>query len=387
MSQVLIIASHPIPYIAPLFREMVAQGWSLQVAYCSGQGLEVYRDQEFGEAIAWDLPLLSGYPCQILANQSPWPGLGRFWGLCNGQLWAMVAAADVVICYTGYVYASFWIAALSAKWHRKGFIFSTDAHSLASRRSHPWKAKLKPWLLPWLYGVGDSILVSTRLAVEMVAGLGIERDRIFFTPSAADNDWWLAQSAQVDVAAVRQAWGIPLDGVVVVFCGKLQAWKRPQDLLAAFQGANVPNSYLLYIGNGPLREELMTLAQGDDRIRFLGFRNQTQLPAIYTAADLLCLCSDYEPFGVVVNEAMLCGCGAVVSDRAGSQELVEPGKNGAVYPCGDRSALTAVLADLLGDLPRLRQMGQAARARMASWSPRQNVASQGEAIARVLQKS
>ncbi|MEA5419437.1 glycosyltransferase family 4 protein [Spirulina sp. CCNP1310] len=385
MSHVLIIASHPIPYIAPLFREMVAQGWSFEVVYCSGEGLEAYQDQDFGEAIAWDLPLLSGYPAQILPNQSPWPGLGRFWGLCNLQLWQQVRGADVVICYTGYVYASFWIAALSAQWHRKGFIFSSDAHSLASRHGQTWKAKLKPWILPWLYGVGDSILVSTGLAVEMVAGLGIERDRIFFTPFVADNAWWLAQSAQVDIAAVRAEWGIPLDAVVIIFCAKLQPWKRPADLLAAFQTANVPNSYLLYIGNGPLRDELTSLAQGDERVRFLGFCNQTQLPAIYTAADLLCLCSDYEPFGVVVNEAMLCGCGVVVSDRVGARELVEPGKTGAIYPCGDRPALKAVLQDLLADPPRLRQMGQAARERMAQWSPRQNVAAQGEAIARVLQ--
>ena len=43
-----------------------------------------------------------------------------------------------------------------------------------------------------------------------------------------------------------------------------------------------------------------------DRVRFLGSVNQTQLPALYTAADVMALPSEYEAFGVVVNEAILC---------------------------------------------------------------------------------
>ena len=53
-------------------------------------------------------------------------------------------------------------------------------------------------------------------------------------------------------------------------------------------------------------------------MRFLGFVNQTGLPGVYVTSDLLVLPSDYEPFGLVVNEAMLCGCPAVVSDRVGA---------------------------------------------------------------------
>ena len=45
-----------------------------------------------------------------------------------------------------------------------------------------------------------------------------------------------------------------------------------------------------------------------ERVRFLGFVNQSGLPETYCASDVLVLPSSYEPFGVVVNEAMLCGC-------------------------------------------------------------------------------
>ncbi|MGB0560355.1 MAG: glycosyltransferase [Spirulinaceae cyanobacterium] len=388
MTQVLIIASHPVPYLAPLFRLMQQQGWQLQVAYCSLQGAQAYIDPEFNETITWDLPLLEGYPWYQPPNRSLRPGLGRFWGLINPQLWSQVKQVDVVLVYTGYVYASFWIAALSAKWHNKGFIFSTDTSRFDTRQgANPLKRWLKRWLSPPIHQVADAILVSTRFGVEVVAGLGMPRDRIELTPSAVDNDWWLAQSAQVDRAAIRQAWGIPLAATVVVFCAKLQPWKRPQDLLKAFAAANVAGSYLLFVGNGTMRVPLENRAQSlglGDRVRFLGFVNQPQLPAIYTAADLFCLGSDYEPFGVVVSEAMLCGCGAVVSDRVGARQIVEPGYNGEIYPCEDIEALQRILQRLLVEPETLKRLGNNARQRMATWSPRENVAAQERAIATAL---
>ena len=55
-----------------------------------------------------------------------------------------------------------------------------------------------------------------------------------------------------------------------------------------------------------------------DRVRLLGFVNQSELPSVYRSSDVLVLPSEYEPFGVVVNEALLCGCVAAVSDRVGA---------------------------------------------------------------------
>ena len=71
----------------------------------------------------------------------------------------------------------------------------------------------------------------------------------------------------------------------------------------------------------------------EDRVRFLGFLNQSQLPSAYCAADLFVLPSLFEPFGLVVNEAMLCGLPVAVSDRVGARfDLVRPDENGYVFP-------------------------------------------------------
>jgi glycosyltransferase involved in cell wall biosynthesis len=113
--------------------------------------------------------------------------------------------------------------------------------------------------------------------------------------------------------------------------------------------------------------------------------NQSLLPGIYSASDLLVLPSEYEPFGVVVNEAMLCGCPVVVSDRVGAgADLVWPGDNGLIVRCGDIDALAAALNELLRDQDRLRRMGKQATERMAAWSPRENIEGQIRAIEQAL---
>lgn len=386
--RVLIVVSHPVPYIIPLFRLMARHPkLEILVAYCSLQGAQTYTDPEFGTEVSWqDVPLLADYPWVLLHNHSPQPRLGHFWGLMNGELWQMMGSDrfDVAIVYAGYAYASFWIAAAAAKLKRKGFIFVTDASSIQPRDRAAWKSRLKPLLLPAIFRLGDAILVSSRLGQEVVCRLGMPKERVIITPSTVDNDWWSAQAARVEAGATRASWGIPPQAPVLLFCAKLQPWKRPQDVLAAFARANVEGSYLLLAGDGELRGQLEEQAQAlnvGDRVKFLGFVSQSQLPAIYCCADLFILSSEYEPFGVVVNEAMLCGCPVVVSDRVGARsELVWEGKTGFIYPCGEIETLAQILQTLLPDRERLQDMGQAARDRMATWSPQDNVEAQVRAI-------
>ena len=377
---VLIVASHPVQYAAPLFRLMAKHpSLAIQVAYCSMQGVEAGYDVGFGVNVAWDIPLLDGYPWVEVKNNAPQPGIGRFFGLINLDLWSLISNEnfDAVIVYTGYNYASFWVAASAAKLTKKKFFFSTDTSSIEPRNKKRWKTWLKKLLLPAIYSLADSVLVSSTPGKQVVSSLGIPDRRITLTPFVVDNHWWISQASQVDVKAVRQQLHIPETATVLLFCAKLQPWKRPQDVLAAFAQANVPNSYLIFAGEGVLRSELSKeagLSGVKDKVQFLGFVNQSELPAVYSCADLFILPSDYEPFGVVVNEAMLCGCPVIVSDQVGSgYDLVQHGKNGFIYPCGNVDQLASILKEILPDWSRLQEMGTAATERMNSWSPQENV--------------
>jgi glycosyltransferase involved in cell wall biosynthesis len=88
----------------------------------------------------------------------------------------------------------------------------------------------------------------------------------------------------------------------------------------------------------------------------------------------LVLPSLFEPFGLVVNEAMLCGLPVAVSDRVGARfDLVRPGENGYVFPAGDVEALAAILRQFLPDPEKKVYMGVAAQQRMETWSPQEYV--------------
>jgi glycosyltransferase involved in cell wall biosynthesis len=381
--RLLIVATHFVQYSSPIYRRMAQDPRiELMVAYCSTQGAEAGVDPEFGVALAWDTQVTEGYPYVVVRNRSPRPGLGRFWGCFNPGIWRLMRDGKFDAVYvTGYHTASHWIALLAAKRFGIPLIMSTDAHGLGSRGVRSSFAQaVKRRIVRRIFGMADIVLAASSGGVEFLEALlpeAFAAGRIGRCRYVVDNDWWLEEAAKADRNAVRARWNVPESAAVALFCAKLQEWKRPGDVLKAFAAANVPGSYLVFAGSGPLGAELDADAKQlgiADRVRFLGFVNQSGLPGTYVAADLMVLPSGHEPFGVVVNEAMLCGRPVAVSDSVGAaRDLVREGQTGFVFPAGEVAALAAILRQVLPDRERMAQMGNAARSRMESWSPREFV--------------
>lgn len=385
--KVLLVGTHPIQYAAPIFRRLAQHsGLDVLVAYCSLQGSEAALDPEFGVKVRWDVPLLSGYRWVQVPNRSPCPGVGHFFGLINPGLWRLLRGLqfDAVITYTGYLHCSYWILLLAAKVARVPLIFATDAVTLQPRDASQWKRWIKPFFVPKLYGLNDIVAAGSSTGQAFIRAFGIDPARVLLLPNVVDNEWWITRAARVDRTAVRSRWQIPEASSVALFCGKLQPWKRPFDLLRAFARARLSESFLVFAGDGPLRSALEREAESLgilDRVRVLGFVNQSDLPEIYRACDLLVLPSEYEPFGLVVNEAMLCGCGVVTTDSVGAaRDLIAPNENGFTYSVGDIDRLTDILRSTLSDASRLRSLGASARHRMDTWSPSENEAAVVQAV-------
>jgi glycosyltransferase involved in cell wall biosynthesis len=323
--RVLAICSHPVQYMAPLLRRMAQHPQlDLKVAYCTLRGVKPTYDPEFNMTVQWDVPLLEGYEWVEVPNHGS--GSESFFGLHNPGLWKLIREGhfDAVLNYTGYPSASFWIAYVASKLSHVAFLFGTDATTLVPMIGRRGKKHIKRVAWPFLYRLASQVIVPSNGTRDLMLSLGIPKERITLTPYAVDNDWWSARSQEIDRTAVRAAWEVTSETAVILFCAKLQPWKRPQDLLDAFAQADLEKAVLIFAGEGPLRSEMVTKAEVlgvADRVRFLGFINQTQLPALYTGADLLVLPSSYEAFGVVVNEAYLCGCPVVASDRVGAARI------------------------------------------------------------------
>jgi glycosyltransferase involved in cell wall biosynthesis len=289
-----------------------------------------------------------------------------------------------VISFVGYVRATFWVTYLAAKFSGARFLFGTDATTLAPRDGRAWKRSFKNVVWPKLFGLADQVIVPSSGTLDLMQSLGLPPERITLTPYTVDNDWWIEQCKKVDRSAVRASWGASPEDLVILFSAKLQSWKRPLDLLQAFARATISNALLVFAGEGPLREQLESEAKTlgvASRVRLLGFVNQGMLPSVYRSADVMVLPSEYEPFGVVVNEAMCCGCAVVVSDCVGAaKDLVAPTDGGLIYPCGDIEGLTSVLRRIATDRVLLESVRRTCLAHMHSWSPEHNIAATINAI-------
>lgn len=377
--KLLIVSTHAIQYMGPMYRRMSRDPrFDLLVAYCSLQGAEAGHDPEFGMQVKWDVPILHGYRWIHIPNRSPSPGLGKFFGLFNPGLWRTIRSGkfDAVLVY-GYANVSYWIAILAARFSRAALILGTDATTLRPRDNRDWKVPLKRVLLPRIFGLADAVCGPSSAGVQFLGSLGIPPNRVFLTHYTIDNESYRAAAAESDTLATRRTWAIPGSAPIALFCGKLRDWKRPEYLLRAFAGAAVPESYLVYAGEGPMRSSLEREARDlgvTDQVRFLGFANQSELPHIYAASDLLVLPSQHEPWGLVVNEAMACGRPAIVTNRVGAREdLIVEGETGYSYPHEDVDQLARLLADLLGSPEKLREMGDAAGKRIDTWSYREHI--------------
>jgi glycosyltransferase involved in cell wall biosynthesis len=101
-------------------------------------------------------------------------------------------------------------------------------------------------------------------------------------------------------------------------------------------------------------------------VTFTGFLNQTEIAEAYTAADVLVLPSDYdETWGLVVNEAMIFHCPAIVSDRVGcGPDLVEEDETGHAFPFSDMDALAGRMERMATQPEERQKMGRQARERV-----------------------
>lgn len=138
--------------------------------------------------------------------------------------------------------------------------------------------------------------------------------------------------------------------------------------------AEFPGLLLLVIGDGPSRRSLEreVAALGLKRhVRFMGAVDHATVLRYMAGADLFCLPSWDEGFGVVYIEALSVGTPVIACRGEGIDGIVRDGRHGLLVPPRDECALAAALRDLLGNPARARAMGERGRTELATrytWS-------------------
>ncbi len=113
-------------------------------------------------------------------------------------------------------------------------------------------------------------------------------DKITVIPNAADVE---AFQRHFDTRAVKSSMGIP-DAFIVMYTGTLQVWYAIEDLISAFSLIleEMPNAFLLIVGEGQAREKLEYLARQQgilNNVKFMGYINHSKIPEIISIADVV----------------------------------------------------------------------------------------------------
>lgn len=161
--------------------------------------------------------------------------------------------------------------------------------------------------------------------------------------------------------ASRQTWNLPNDVTLAMFAGDIRLPRKNLDtVLHAL--VEIPNLHLAVVGvtDGSPYPELAASLGISDRVHFLGFRRD--VPSIMKVVDLFVFPSRYEPFGLVVTEAMATGLPVITAACTGAAPLVTPEAGIVLANPDDTKALSEAMHKLSVN-PELRtKMGQTARA-------------------------
>ena len=121
---------------------------------------------------------------------------------------------------------------------------------------------------------------------------------------------------------------------VFMYVGRLVQCKNISLLIQAYAKVSSDNNILVVVGDGILKNDIEKLVMKlslQNKVIFTGALSGPELYAWYYLANIHILPSKKEPFGAVVNEALVAGCWSIVSDHVGASSLIENGKNGYVF--------------------------------------------------------
>ncbi len=196
--------------------------------------------------------------------------------------------------------------------------------------------------------------------------------------------------------ALRSRYALPAGRPVIVSVGRLSREKRADVLIAAMSrlaaeagpgGRDRRDAPVLALaGTGPDDARLRSLARHHgvaDRVRFLGFVPDDDLPGLYRLADVFAIASQAELQSLATMAAMASGLPVVAVDAGALAELVHPGENGFLA----RPGRAGEVADCLGLLcrdPELRSRMAKASARIIGDHDRHRLLARWESIYRAL---
>lgn len=231
----------------------------------------------------------------------------------------------------------------------------------------------------------DYLLVGNTAGREVFQHKGYRGPLAVVPNVGVDPEHFASRSA----TALREALGLS-QKYVIGFVGRLVPEKGVADLLQAFARLT-ENCHLLFVGGGPLRDDLQQQARAlgiESQVTFQPTVPHTEVADYMNCLDCLVLPSRTVPngwreqFGLVLAQAMACGVPVIGSDSGAIPEVIADA--GLIFPEGDVAALRAAIVRLRDDAALRAEFSAKGRARVLAHYTHQRIAEQTVAIYREL---
>lgn len=216
------------------------------------------------------------------------------------------------------------------------------------------------------------ICVSGALLREVQGLYGVPADKMHVIYNGVDVQRF---DARVNTRSARRQYAVGLDHPLVLFAGRMTWQKGPDLLVEAVPNllTRHPKTKFVFAGDGDLRDGLEQRAAAlgvTPAMRFVGHRTGRDLVTLFKSADLVCVPSRNEPFGIVILEAWSARKPVVTTRNGGPAEFVQHDDTGFTVS-DDCDSIGEGVAAVLGNKTKGRRMGRngrrAAEARF-SWN-------------------
>lgn len=353
--KILIVTNIPTPYRIPLFNEVFRQlqerGIELKVIF----GAEGYARRKF----RFD-PDQCRFPFAFLGSSSMAFGDSEKTMFSYGGIMKAIRAekADRIVV-SGFSLATlrlWW----RSWWTRQPYLIWSGAIAFPGRNDS-FLRRLQRRLV---VGRAAGCIAYGTLAKQYLVDLGASPERVGISFNTVDTTFFATETA-----ALRSALppGKPFH---LTYVGYLSARKNVRKVLEVIKTLKSSrNDFVLdLVGEGDERQELENWAKTNGLetcVVFHGYKQKEELPAILARSSLFLFQTDFDIWGLVLNEAMAAGLPVICSPRAGAApDLVEEGVTGHILDYSDTRAVADRVSFLL-DHPEVRmRMGQAAADRM-----------------------
>jgi glycosyltransferase involved in cell wall biosynthesis len=367
--RVTVVSPEPTPYRSPLFDRVAAHpGVELTVVYA-------------GRTVAgrtWAVE--PRHPAVFLDGVSV-PGvrplLRHDYPVTPGVFAALAESRPDVVVVSGW---SQFASQASLAWcrrHRVPYVLLVSSHDAVDRPA--WRRAVRAPIVPRVVrGAWGALALGTLSRASLVAN-GAHPDRIGLFANTIDVEAWILRATELAGGRqeLRTRLGLGDDDVAVLCVARLSAEKRLDDLVRAAAAAGDPRLVVVLAGEGPERRALGELASSlGVRLVLLGEVPWEDVVETYVAADVFALLSDWEAWGVVVNESACCALPLVLSDHVGAApDLLVEGENGVLVPTRDVAAAGDALRRLASSAELRRSSGEASRRIVVRWGYEPSVTS------------